>query len=147
MKTCSLCTEKLGSKNKSGLCRSHYKIAWKTLNAQHERENCKRYYAQNQEHVRRQVKQRYEAIKGTEEFRADQRYREALHRARLLQATPAWTDLQKIKEIYARCPAGYHVDHIHPLNGEYVCGLHVPENLQYLPALDNIKKSNKLMVG
>lgn len=72
-----------------------------------------------------------------------QAHRTALYRASKVQATPEWADLDKIKEIYNNCPTGYHVDHIAPLNGVYVCGLHVENNLQYLTAKDNCSKGNK----
>lgn len=72
--------------------------------------------------------------------------RTAKYRAVKIQATPVWITKEQIDEmvrIYANCPTGYHVDHIVPLRGKGVRGLHVPWNLQYLPALENMSKGNK----
>ena len=78
----------------------------------------------------------------------------AKRRASKLKATPRWLtveNFQEIKELYEIAQAfklytgqEYHVDHIVPLQGENVCGLHVPWNLQIILASENIRKSNKL---
>lgn len=63
------------------------------------------------------------------------------------QCTPSWlTEEQKaeINSFYYNRQRGYEVDHIVPLNGEQVTGLHVPWNLQYLTQADNRSKGNKL---
>lgn len=67
---------------------------------------------------------------------------EAKRRAGKLKRTPQWANLERIKEIYDNCPIGYHVDHIVPLQGLYVSGLHVETNLQYLTPEENLRKSN-----
>jgi hypothetical protein len=64
------------------------------------------------------------------------------HKKVVKQRTPAWANLQKIVEFYKNCPEGYQVDHIIPLRGKKVSGLHVVENLQYLTAKENRNKSN-----
>lgn len=61
--------------------------------------------------------------------------------AKLLR-TPKWADLKEIQKFYENCPEGYHVDHVLPLRGKKVSGLHVMENLQYLPAKENQIKGN-----
>lgn len=71
--------------------------------------------------------------------------RQAKYSAAKLQRTPPWADLEKIRKIYRNCPEGYHVDHIIPLQGELISGLHVESNLQYLPAIENCRKGNKFI--
>ena len=68
-------------------------------------------------------------------------------------ATPSWLsdhDLKKVSYLYWLAQdlnlvsdQEYHVDHIVPLQGKNVCGLHVPWNLQILPASLNLRKSNR----
>lgn len=77
----------------------------------------------------------------------------AVRRARKKNATPAWADMDRIKYKYAHChwlnkTFGYnmHVDHIIPLSGKNVCGLHVHTNLQIIAAEENLRKHNKLLV-
>ena len=40
----------------------------------------------------------------------------------------------------------WHVDHILPLKGKTICGLHIWSNLQVIPKITNLKKGNKEMV-
>jgi len=69
----------------------------------------------------------------------------AKHRAKRLNAIPNWADLAEIERIYIEAAAtGMHVDHIYPLRGKTVCGLHVLNNLSVLSRLENLRKSNKM---
>lgn len=64
---------------------------------------------------------------------------------KIYYATPPWlgeSGIEAIRKKYADRPPGYHVDHIVPLKSHLVCGLHVPWNLQHLPAGPNMSKSN-----
>jgi hypothetical protein len=73
----------------------------------------------------------------------------AKHRAAKRKATPKWLtsdQIARMAEMYDRAAAlGFHVDHIVPLAGKNVCGLHVPWNLQLLSPADNIRKHNRFI--
>jgi 5-methylcytosine-specific restriction endonuclease McrA len=88
---------------------------------------------------RRKYKTDQERIEVT---RKNARAVSANYRARLRNQTPPTADLKAIKKMYADCPPGYEVDHIIPISKG---GLHILENLQYLPATENRRKSNKLL--
>lgn len=66
-----------------------------------------------------------------------------LRRKHINERTPCWVDLEQIKFFYECCPKGCHVDHKIPLQGKNISGLHVVENLQWLPSNQNLSKSNK----
>lgn len=80
------------------------------------------------------------------------REKTAKRRAAKLNATPPWlsdADKAHINRTYKLAQMmqditgdKYHVDHIVPLQGKNVCGLHVPQNLQVLRADLNLSKSN-----
>lgn len=67
-------------------------------------------------------------------------------RSLLKRVCPTWADNVEIRKVYKNCPTDMAVDHIVPLKGELVCGLHVHNNLQYLSKSDNSKKKNSWQV-
>lgn len=78
------------------------------------------------------------------------RMRVAERRKAIRRATPGWADRSAIRAVYieaARLTAEtgvlYEVDHIDPLVSGVVCGLHIADNLQIIPASENRRKSNK----
>ena len=72
-----------------------------------------------------------------------------------IQRTPAWltdNDHWMIGQAYELAALRskmtgfvWHVDHVIPLQGKTVSGLHTPYNLQVIPAAVNISKSNKFL--
>ena len=66
---------------------------------------------------------------------------------------PKWANVEKIKELYKQATIKsketgiqWHVDHVVPLRGKLVSGLHVIENLQVIPGIENIKKTNRYII-
>jgi len=71
------------------------------------------------------------------------------HRLMKIKRIPKWADRDEIKKVYEECgkrrSSGEKVtvDHIVPLQGKVVSGLHVHENLRIIPGKDNDLKYNK----
>jgi len=68
----------------------------------------------------------------------------------LMNASPAWANYNAIESIYEECArisfmneVPHEVDHIIPLQGKNVCGLHIAENLQIITKTVNRQKSNR----
>jgi hypothetical protein len=121
------------------------------------------YYGRNKETVIARAQGRPDAAKN----QYKQKYKEAnpelyrelvsLRRRRFRQATPKWLSAEQKMEIrlkyrlaieLSRATGIRHaVDHEIPLQGEDVCGLHVPWNLRVITQEENLKKSNKLVAS
>jgi hypothetical protein len=78
---------------------------------------------------------------------------DAKRRAAMLQRTPKWlskSDLLRIECLYSVAAMltkygnePWHVDHIIPLQGKTVSGLHVYGNLRVVPSSENLAKGNR----
>ena len=82
--------------------------------------------------------------------RAKENTKTAKRRSLMIQATPVWADPVLILAFYEEAQikaqttnVAHHVDHVVPLNSKYVCGLHCEFNLQVLPGIENLRKSNR----
>lgn len=147
-------------------CKKEYKDSWYEKNAESERSKALKYHYENYEnHKDKKIKIAYEwqnrnkdrykeiAKKCYEKTKYNRFAYEALRRAARRNAVPKWIneDLkQKIQKFYVEARlktrdtgTKYEVDHIVPLMGEKVCGLHVPWNLRVITQFENRSKKNK----
>lgn len=157
-KSCrSIYMKEYSEKNKEKLKQSkkEYYIKNKTIIS----EKAKEYYTKNKEHVIKKSK-KYAENNKKKVTSYKYKYRKnnkgiynhylAKRRSTKLKATPQWADLGKIKVLYEKAQelsevlgVKMTVDHVIPLQGNNICGLHIWENLQLLEASENFKKSNK----
>lgn len=113
---------------------------WQGQNQDREKAKMQRWYATNADRVKARSKVWAKANPGRRKA-----IMAANRVARKAARIPLSPEQQRaLDAIYRECPPGFHVDHIHPIRGKNFCGLHVPWNLQHLPAEENIKKGNKL---
>ncbi|NBT30478.1 MAG: hypothetical protein EBT13_00845 [Rhodobacteraceae bacterium] len=126
--------------------------------------NCSQYYSENLEYFREHKREWSKKNKDhVREYDATQRrlhpeknrFFVQRYNQRKREATPNWLSKEQIdhmREIYwhardCELVTGekYHVDHIVPIINDDICGLHVPWNLQILPADINIRKGNAFL--
>lgn len=109
--------------------RSEYWIGWYQANREHRAASYAAWAKRNKHVVNALIMKRYAAKKN---------------------ATPAWADYDKIREFYREAArlteatgVRHEVDHIYPLQGKNVSGLHCEANLQIITKLENLRKRNK----
>lgn len=147
-------------------CKKEHKTKWYAENSESEKAKAMQHHYENYE------KNKEYRIKKAHEWQNSnrERYREiakkcyektkhkrfayqALARAAKRNAVPKWIDdqlKQEIQEFYVEARSKtketgthYEVDHIVPLMGEDVCGLHVPWNLRVITRYENRSKANR----
>ena len=149
------------------LARKQYRKDYYQNNKDKMKANTKRYRKDNhdsilaKEAIYRRDNKEILAERGAEYHKNNptaSRTQTAKYRAVKLQRTPQWANVDKIKEIYLDCGEinnmarivgsveKFVVDHIIPLLGENVSGLHVENNLQIITDSENARKGNKFTI-
>jgi len=134
---------------------------WRENNKERYANQMKNYYEKNKELLKQRTidwtKQNKSRKKTTDKRWREsnpEKYSASMKRYKVSKKnrTPSWLTSEQHDQIESFYEAAfafriftgleYHVDHIVPLQGKTVSGLHVPANLQVLQSSDNLKKSN-----
>jgi hypothetical protein len=110
-----------------------------------ERERRRLYRERNRERIRAAGREYFQRARSAYYARYGQ------YRAKLKQATPVWANWFFIREAYELAALRsevtgirWSVDHVVPLQSPLVCGLHTEQNLEVVPLVSNIAKSNRI---
>lgn len=132
--------------NRERVCELNKK--WRRANPALKRKADNKWRQANPERVRK---------KGREWWRANPdtvNAMKARRRAAKKKALASWISISAIKNFYTEARrltkltgVKHHVDHIYPLQSEYMCGLHVEANLQILTEKENVLKGNRTWPG
>ena len=146
--------------------RKEYDMVYRQNHREQKSIRMKIYYLAHQDEMKVKQKKRYYSRNSEEDIRKHRECSREWRRAnnwygklskkikdsRLKERIPAWANMERIKEWYRMAQmvtklsgVQHTVDHIIPLCGDLVSGLHVENNLQILPFSENSKKSNKTM--
>jgi hypothetical protein len=130
------------------ICNKEHTDRWREANPDKKREKDREYasaWSKANRHRRQEIWRRW-AKSNPDKTNAKQ----ARRRATKKNATPFWANQGEIKRFYATSKEFeqltgiiHHVDHIYPLKSDFLCGLHVENNLQVLTAEKNIFKNNR----
>lgn len=139
-KSCVVCAEEARKKNQSKY--RNTRAEYREKNKENLKQKADLWARNNKENQSKRTRRWAQANKGLVNAR------NAKYRASKLNATPPWlTTSQKneIKRIYKEATEkGKTVDHVVPLQNDFVCGLHVPWNLAVITMEENSKKGNSL---
>ena len=135
-------------------CGRKLAAAQRARNPDKESARQKRYYDRNRqaqiEKAAKWTKENAERVNARKRETGYGAASQARYRCAKRQQTPAWADHSAIRRIYSACARVtketgilHEVDHIIPIQGENVRGLHVESNLQVIPAPDNRSKGNR----
>ena len=115
----------------------NYKRIFVEKNRDSERARLRKYKRDNIVKLRPKRREYHQANKARWAIRAAER------RAAERERTPSWANKNAIAFFYECRPDGCHVDHIVPLLGKNISGLHIETNLQWLPSKVNLSKGNR----
>lgn len=143
-------------------CRTEHLVVWRRNNPKSVKQHNDTQYARHTEKLINKARKFYAENAVAARIQKQEYQRNNLHiyakikakrKAEQLKRTPVWLspdDKWMIEQAYELAALrtktfgfSWHVDHVIPLQGKTVSGLHTPYNLQVIPGVENIRKGNR----